>query len=235
MDPVLKRTRPAAAGPSAAIRAARIATVLGLALGAAGIGRASAQSVLDAPSPAPRPAPAALPGAEAAPAPSAPAAQAAEGGEAAVPSSFRGIELGMERDEVIAALKKDPVYAFRGPEDVSLLPSPNQSLIDVSGLSFVKRAFFQFYEGKLWAIIVQLNPDKIDHYSVYTSLSAKYGEPGLLDPKESRWEDGSTRLSLERPLSLRYLDMKAYAKLRELSAARESADELDRKDFLGGL
>jgi len=164
-----------------------------------------------------------------------PAQAAKPADEKGAPRAFRGIELGMGRDEVIAALQKDPIYSYRGPEDVTLLPSPNQSLIDVSGLSFVKRAFFQFYDGKLWVMILVLNPDKIDHYSVFTSMSAKYGDPGLLDPKEARWEDKSSRVALERPLTLRYMDMAVYSKLREGAATRESAAELDRADFLGGL
>jgi len=118
---------------------------------------------------------------------------------------------------------------------VTLLPSPNQSLIDVSGLSFVKRAFFQFYDGKLWTMILSLNPDRIDHFSIYTSLAAKYGEPGLLDPREARWEDGQTRVALERPLTLRYMDMGVYADLASKSSAKESVVELERADFLGGL
>lgn len=172
-------------------------------------------------------------------APVAPAAVAAPtaspSAAAGLPRSFHGVELGMDRDTVIAALKKDPIFGYRGPEDVSLLPSPNQSLIDVSGLSFVRRGFFQFYDGKLWTMILILNPDKVDHYSVYTSLAAKYGEPKLLDPKEARWEDGSTRVALERPLTLRYMDMKVYTKLSQGSAAQASVDELDREDFLKGL
>jgi len=179
-------------------------------------------------------------GGSAAPAPGAAGATAATAGPApsgtaALGRSFHGVELGMDRDTVIAALKKDPIFGYRGPEDVSLLPSPNQSLIDVSGLSFVKRGFFQFYDGKLWTIILILNPDKVDHYSVYTSLASKYGEPSLLDPQEARWENESTRLALERPLTLRYMDMAVYAKLSQGSAAQASVDELDREDFLKGL
>jgi hypothetical protein len=154
---------------------------------------------------------------------------------AAPARSFHGVELGMDRDTAIAALKKDPIFAYRGPEDLSLLPSPNQSLIEVSGLSFVKRGYFQFYEGKLWVMIFELNPDKVDHYSVYTSLVSKYGDPALLDPKEARWEDAATRMALERPLTLRYMDMKVYAKLSEGASAKESTQELDRQGFLGGL
>jgi hypothetical protein len=149
--------------------------------------------------------------------------------------AFRGVELGMDRDTAIAALKKDPVFSYRGPEDLSLLPSPNQSLIEVTGLSFVKRGFFQFYEGKLWTMILELNTDKVDHYSVYTSLVAKYGEPALLDPKEARWEDKATRMAIERPLTLRYMDMAVYAKISAGQSAKVGAQELDRQGFLGGL
>jgi hypothetical protein len=156
-------------------------------------------------------------------------------GPKAASRSFRGVELGMDRDAAIAALKKDPIFAYRGPEDISLLPSPNQSLIDVAGLSFVKRGYFQFYEGKLWVMILELNPDKVDHFSIYTSLVNKYGEPALIDPKEARWEDKATRMALERPLTLRYMDMAIYGKLKEGAGAKESGQELDRQGFLGGL
>ncbi len=149
--------------------------------------------------------------------------------------SFGGVELGMDRDTVIEALKKNHLFAYRGPEDVSLLPSPNQSLIEVSGLSYVKRGYFQFLEGRLWTIIIVLDPTKIDHYSIYTTLVGKYGEPVLLDPKEARWEDESVRMALERPLTLRYMDMKVYQKLRDEAGAKQSFEELDRGNFLKGL
>ncbi|HET7838329.1 MAG TPA: hypothetical protein VFL04_01130 [Rectinemataceae bacterium] len=152
-----------------------------------------------------------------------------------LPRAVHGIELGMDRDAVIAALKKESLFLYRGPEDVSLLPSPNQSLIDVAGPSFVKHAYFQFLDNKLWVMILVLNPDRIDHYSIYTSLVAKYGEPNSLDPKESRWEDGAVRMALERPLTLRYMDLAVYSKLKEGSAAQGSAVEIDRQDFLGQL
>jgi hypothetical protein len=164
-------------------------------------------------------------------------AQAAAEGEkpSGLPKGFRGIELGMSIDEVEGLLKKDALFSYHGPSDVSLLPSPNMSLIEVEGLSFVKRAFFQFYDGKLWVMVFFLNSDKIDHYSIYSSLTGKYGDPALIDPKEARWEDASIRLALERPLTLRYMDMAVFNKLNEGSAAREGTRELDLKDFLGGL
>jgi hypothetical protein len=177
---------------------------------------------------------AASPPAQAAPAAAA-SPSAAPSKPAAIPAEFRGIKLGMSLEEVQNLLKKDPIYEYRGPDDVSLLPSQNQSLIDASGTSFVRRAFFQFYEGKLWVIVVFLNPDRMDHYSIYTTLTAKYGEPLLLNPKEARWEDKSTRMALERPLTLRYMDLAVFASLQADSSAEAGATELDRRDFLSGL
>lgn len=163
------------------------------------------------------------------------AQSAAAGGKSPPAREFGGVKLGMDRDSVIEALKKNYLFSYRGPEDVSLLPSPNQSLIEVSGTSFVKRGYFQFFEGKLWTIILVLDQDKIDHYSIYTTLVARYGEPGLLDPKEARWEDGSVRMALERPLSLRYMDMTVYRRLRDEAKAGQSFSEFDREGFLEGL
>ena len=200
---------------------ALVATVL---LGA--LSAVSQGAVAQATAPAPAVAPVAATAAPAAIVPSGPKGPA---------RAFRGVELGMDRESAIAALKKDIIFAYRGPEDLSLLPSPNQSLIEVAGLSFVHRGYFQFYEGKLWVMILVLDADKVDHYSIYTSLVAKYGEPSQLDPKESRWEDKSTRMALERPLTLRFMDMDTYAKLREGANAKESVQELDRQGFLGGL
>ncbi len=152
-----------------------------------------------------------------------------------LPLGYGKLTLGMTRDEVIAELKADPLFAWRGPEDVSLLPTPNQSLIEVTGLSFIRRAFFQFDSGKLWVIILDLAQDRVDHYSIWTSLVAKYGQPTTLDPSASTWDDGKVRMSLERPLTLRYLDLAEFAKIKGASAAKVSVEELDRRAFLGGL
>lgn len=166
------------------------------------------------------------------------AAKTGQGGEAnpaPLPQEFRTIKLGMSIEEVQKLLQQDLEFDYRGPEDVSLLPTRNQSLVEATGRGFVRRAFFQFLDGKLWTIIVFLNPAKLDHYSVYTSLVAKYGEPLALDPKEVRWEDKSTRMSLERPLTLRYMDMKAFSEIEAGGEAKAGIEQIDRQDFLGGL
>lgn len=163
-------------------------------------------------------------------------AQAGEpSGEPAVPRAFRGIELGMTMDEVKAILASDGLFAYRGDPDVSLLPRPDESLIEVSGVSFVRRAFFQFYEGELFVMILSLNEGEMDHYSVFTTLSGKYGKPDSLSPSESVWEDGVTRLSVERPLAVKYIDLAVFDALKAAGSAERSYEEILRSDFLGGF
>ena len=162
-------------------------------------------------------------------------AQDTPSGEAAVPRSFRGIELGMSMDEVKAALAADGLFAYRGDPDVSLLPRPDESLIEVAGVSFVRRAFFQFYEGRLFVMIMALNEREMDHYSVFTTLAGKYGKPDSLSPSESVWEDGATRLSVERPLAVKYIDLAVFNELKAAGSAVRSYEEILRSEFLGGF
>ncbi len=162
------------------------------------------------------------------PAPASPASAPSSG----LPRGFRGVELGMSLSEVETVLKTDELFLYRGGPDVTLLPRPDEKLLEVQGLSYVKRAFFQFHEDKLFSAIYVLNPEKMDHYSVFTRLSDRYGKPGSLSPRESVWSDGSVRLSLERPLTVKYLDLGTLEKFMQGGQARQSWEDLSRQDFL---
>lgn len=153
----------------------------------------------------------------------------------ALPRGFRGAEIGMTLEEVTVALRKDDLFFYRGEPDVSLLPRPNEKLLEVQGLSYVKRAFFQFREDRLFSAIYVLNPEMIDHYSVFTRFSNRYGKPNELSPRESVWTDGVVRVSLERPLTVKYLDVAVLDQLRKAGEAQQSWEELSRQDFLGSF
>jgi hypothetical protein len=152
--------------------------------------------------------------------------------QAGLPRSFRNLSLGMSMDEVKEALKADGLFSYRGDPDVSLLPRPNESLMEVSGLSYIRRAFFQFHEDRLFVMIFAINESKMDHYSVFTSINSKYGKPQSLSPAESIWDDGATRLSVERPLAVKYIDLDIFNSLKEAGRAEQSWEELLRIEFL---
>jgi hypothetical protein len=151
---------------------------------------------------------------------------------AQLPRSFRGLSLGMSLDELKTALKVDPAFVFRGDRDVSFLPNSNQNLVDSAGSDFIKRAFFQIKDDAVFVMTFEMNTEKVDHYSVFTTFSNKYGGPLLLDPKQSEWEDDETRVYIERPLTVKYIDKNVFDSIVSESSIAESSFVLRRQEFL---
>jgi hypothetical protein len=151
---------------------------------------------------------------------------------AALPRQFRSIALGMGLEELKTALAEDGLFNFRGDRDVSFLPSPQQSLVETTGFSFVKRAFFQLNQGELFIMAFTMNTELVDHYSVFTALTEKYGQPDSLDPQQAVWENGTTRLALERPLTVKYIDLGVFNGMVEESAAQETKELRQRQEFI---
>ena len=145
---------------------------------------------------------------------------------------FRGVELGMSLEEVKGKLTADPLFGFRGDPDVSLLPSAQQTLVECAGSSWIRRSFFQFQDGRLLSIILVLDTRRLDYYTLFNTLSRKYGNSTRLDPSEAVWEFPGVRLSLERPLSVKYLDTVVFERLREQGQAGETLSEMSQKMFL---
>jgi hypothetical protein len=149
-----------------------------------------------------------------------------------VPRQFRGIALGMALDELKTALIGDSLFSFRGDRDVSFLPIREETMIETTGFSFVRRAYFQLTQGALYIMAFALDTRQIDHYSVFTSFIKKYGEPVSLSPAEAVWESDNTRVSIERPLTVKYIDKTVFDRLLEESKARDSLEILRRENFL---
>jgi hypothetical protein len=151
---------------------------------------------------------------------------------APLPRTFRQLGLGMSLDELKEALAKDGLFAFRGDRDVSFLPVKEENLVETTGLSFIRRAFFQLRDGKVFIMAFSLDPAMVDHYSVFTTLREKYGDPGSLDPGQAVWENGETRVSIERPLTVKYIDMEVFSRIVDESEAEESSRVFLRQRFL---
>ena len=152
-----------------------------------------------------------------------------------LPTSFHEIGLGMSLDDVKETLKADESFAYRGDRDVSLLQNRNRSVIESEGVYFVKRGSFQFYNEKLYTIIVQMNSENIDYYSIYSSLLEKYGEPGLVDQKKAVWENESVRLVLERPLTIKYIDTAVFNEIVASRSKKTSLSDEARSNFVNAF
>ena len=152
--------------------------------------------------------------------------------ETTLPRQFRQIILGMNLDDLKAALQDDDLFSFRGDRDVSFIPVREESLVETTGASFVKRAFFQLRDGALFIMAYTLNTEMMDHYSMFTELTGKYGQPSFLDPKEAVWETEETRIALERPLTIKYIDKKVFDDIINESTLIQSRRVQQRQDFL---
>jgi hypothetical protein len=149
-----------------------------------------------------------------------------------LPRTFREISLGTGLDELKAKLAADNEFVFRGDPDVSFLPISEQNLVESAGLGFIKRAFFQLKDKQVFIMSFTLNTDKIDHYSVFTNFVEKYGEPVSLNPKQAMWENEETRIFLERPLTIKYIDKNIYDTILAESEASQSKITQMRQEFL---
>ena len=149
-----------------------------------------------------------------------------------VPDRFGKIILGMNIKDTENEIEADGNFNFRGSQDLSILQRPNQSLIECMGYDFVDRAFFQFKDDKLYSITILFNMELIDHYSLFTTLSKKYGDPDDLNPERSIWKSDKNILILERPLQIKYLDRKVFEGMGSDVVISKSLSELSREQFL---
>jgi hypothetical protein len=149
-----------------------------------------------------------------------------------LPRQFRQLSLGMGLDELKDGLANDNLFQFRGDRDVSFLPAREQSLVETTGLSFIKRAFFQLRDGKVFIMAYTLNTEVIDHYSIFTQFVQKYGQPSYLDPSVSVWETEETRIAIERPLTVKYIDRAVFNDIVNESGLIESGHVRLRQDFI---
>jgi hypothetical protein len=149
-----------------------------------------------------------------------------------LPGAFSNVALGMGVDTVKEQLQTDPHFAYRGDPDVTLTPDRQQQLIEAEGMLFVERGFFQFQDQELYIIILQLNRGRLDYYTMYTDLAGKYGEPDVFSPSQAVWENEEVRLSLEKPLTVKYVDLAVFESLVEAGEMERSQREVSREDFL---
>lgn len=157
----------------------------------------------------------------------------------ALPNGYSSIELGMTVDEVKSELKKNSDFGYRGDKDVNLLPSTKQTIIETDSsknpYSFFSRSYFQFMNDRLFSITLELNQEKIDYFSVFSALSKKYGNPSTITPKIASWENTEILMSLEKPLTLKYVDNKVLKEINDKSNVQKTIEEKLTEEFLNSL
>ena len=150
----------------------------------------------------------------------------------ALPDGYRNILLGMPLEQVKTALIAESRFDYRGEPDVSLQDFGSRYLISAKGRGFIDEGFFQFNEEKLYLIILTFDLEQMDFFTIQQDLTRKYGTPADLSPRGMSWENETVILTLEYPLTLKYLDKRTFEGFLEDARAREGFKEISREEFL---
>jgi hypothetical protein len=145
---------------------------------------------------------------------------------------YRQIRLGTPFAVVQDRLSEDESFFYRGDPDVSLSLSDSQQVIDSRGRGYMERGLFQFYDGALYVITLYLDRRQLDYFQLFARLQERYGPPSDLDPRRAVWEDEETRIELERPLTVRYLDLETFLARRTVRDTARAFEDVTRERFL---
>lgn len=156
----------------------------------------------------------------------------AQSAAADLPGGFRSITFGLDIDTVKSWLDDDPYFDYRGEPDVSIVDTENRSIIECEGNSFIERGVFQFSANRLFIITLVLDRSKIDYFTMYSNLKDKYGDPYYLDPTQVVWEDDAVRLSIEKPLTVKYLYKPIFESIQQDKGGKKNVEEHTKEKFL---
>ena len=156
------------------------------------------------------------------------------------PKGYKNIKLGMTFDDTKIALLKDSDFGYHGERDVSLIPGTNKTLIETDanyghGSIFLERCWFQFTNDYLYIITINVNQEKMDYYSIFTTLCEKYGNPTDFNPQKAIWKSDEVTFSLEKPLTLKYIDNEVFDSTQNYSNIQASPTEVTQQMFLDEL
>ncbi len=150
-----------------------------------------------------------------------------------LPRGYLDYQFGQSFDEVNALLTKDTAFYFRPEMDVSFLDTPVRRIVSTPGLSIVSQGIFQFSENDaLYSITINVNPDRVDFYSLFNTLRTKYGEPKTYSPAGAEWNNDTTIVKLEYPLTVKYLDKVIMDSMAEEEVKQNVTQQQSTENFL---
>lgn len=155
--------------------------------------------------------------------------QNSDSGEKNSIAGFDNLFIGMDYQSALEALDSSDNFIYNSQMPMWINDNP---VIAANGKGFVDKGYFQFYNGILYSITIELNKNRIDFFTMFMQLQAKYGKYKSFSPTIVRWEDENALLSLERPLTLRYLEKATHSQLLESSKTKKSQAQKKREDFL---
>ncbi len=149
-----------------------------------------------------------------------------------LPMGFREIVIGITLDQAKEIIPADGNFNYRGDPDVSMLLVENTSIIETKGYNYILNGYFQFYNEILYSITLILDTKKIDYYTIFTQFINKYGKYDSLNPDVVIWENDNVRISLEKPLTLKYVGKDIYQEIIDGDVTEKAIQDQLKEDFI---
>lgn len=149
-----------------------------------------------------------------------------------LPNGYRDFNIGLTMEEVKELLLADGYFNYRGDPDVSALLAEDQTIIECDGYRHIDRGFFQFYNDKLYTITLILNREEIDYISIYKHFLNKYGKHNELSPDRVVWESEDIRITVEKPLTIKYIGLNQYEELVDKDTTEKAFREQLLEEFI---
>lgn len=155
-----------------------------------------------------------------------------QGSPTAISNGFEVFKMGMNRKTVQDKLYQSKLFYYQGEPEVTMTKNPAETLLNCQGRGIVKKGTFHFYKGRLFVITLILNPEEIDYYTLFTRFTKRFGDPKKMSPKSALWENKKTRLGLEKPLAIRFVDAEIFDSMEKKGKIKENVKVKTREDFL---
>jgi len=137
-----------------------------------------------------------------------------------LPRNYKDFYLGMSIDEFLGLIKTVNYLYYEGELDVTLYEQ-EKSLFKASVPPLIRKLVFYFFDKTLVLMTFYYDSKYVNLFERYKELSAKYGDPTLVDSKRFVWQDDKTLIILERTYRLKVID-KAF-----LDSIQASYDQID--------
>jgi len=149
-------------------------------------------------------------------------------------TGFMGLDIGMTREQVIAAAEKNDLITIPKNRDVEFFPVEQRKILTFSLEPEVPFIYLQFFDNILYAMTVIFDKKYIDYFTIVKRLEKKYGAYTALTPQWREWRLDGVTVKAEKPAVVKYIALAEFLKATSFEQKGKAGDDR-REALLNGL
>ncbi len=145
-------------------------------------------------------------------------------------TGFMGLDIGMTRDQIIAAAEKNDLITVPKNRDVEFFPVEQRKILTFSVKPEVPFIYLQFFDNILYALTVIFDEKYVDYFTIVKKLEDKYGAYTALTPQWREWRLDGVTVKAEKPAVVKYIALEEFLKATSFEKKEQQGEE--RKEVL---